>query len=273
MLTNGYIRLHRALNNWRWYKQPKVLLLWLHLLLNANYDAQPLEGHTIGRGQLAASLQGLSEQTGLTVQEVRTVLAKLKKTGEITTWSNRHMTIITIPNYDFYQSTATDQQQTINNPATDQQQTINNQSTTMKEDKEDKEIKKAKKDKKGDCLPDYEKYGFSSLMRERLDEWLVYKWERREPYKPTGLNSLLVTVSREIERLGEAMVLDRITLAMASGWRGMNLDKVSGGGRGSESTVADKPLEDWEKQWLEEKRRNIERRRQREGGVSHSEIS
>lgn len=51
--------------------------------------------------------------------------------------------------------------------------------------------------------------------------------------------------------------------------------------RGGKPTVADKmylsepdkPLEDWEKQWLEEKRRNIERRRQREGGVSHSEIS
>lgn len=224
MLENGYIRLHRALTGWRWYKEPKVLHLWLHILLMANYEPRDFEDRTIERGQLATSVKSLSDQTGLTVQEVRTALAKLKKTGEIDTWSNRHMTIITVSNYDAYQSDATDRQQTDNIPSTNQQQTDNNPSTDNQQ--QWKKDKKAKKEKKITPIPPYGDFGFSETMQERLDEWLRYKAERNEDYQPTGLHNLLKTVARAVERLGEPAVLDRITDAMAAGWRGMNLDKM-----------------------------------------------
>ena len=156
MLENGYIKLHRSLANWRWYKEPKTLLLWIHLLLNANYEPRDMGEKTIERGQIATSLAGLAEQTGLSVKEVRTSLDRLKKTGEIAVWSNRHMTVITVNEYERYQSDGAtqgqtegkqmaDQGQTEDRPRTDSGQTEGTQRATMKERKEREESKKAKK--------------------------------------------------------------------------------------------------------------------------------
>lgn len=134
------------------------------------------------------------------------------------------MTVITLVNYDIEQSCITDNQQTNNGQITDQQQSSNFQSTTMKErKKKDKEIKK---DKNISPLPPYDDFGFSVEMRERLEEWIAYKKEMGKSYKQLGLNNLLKTVQREIGRLGENTVLNRITDAMAAGWQGMNLDKL-----------------------------------------------
>lgn len=148
MLENGYIKLHRSMSSWRWYKEPKTVLLWVHLLLNANYEPRALADRMIERGQLAVSLAGLSEQTGLTVKEIRLGLDRLKKTGEISVWSNRHMSVITINEYDQYQSdTGTqkaNQGQTEDKPMANQGQTEGRQRATMKEREESKESKKDK---------------------------------------------------------------------------------------------------------------------------------
>lgn len=109
---------------------------------------------------------------------------------------------------------------------------------------------KTKKSAKGkDCAPPYDEFGFSETMRQKLDEWIRYKSELGKPYKPMGLNSMLKTVSREISRLGEQAVLDRITDAMGNGWQGMNLDKVDVRQTGKGTTG---PMQDWEQDWLAE---------------------
>lgn len=68
--------------------------------------------------------------------------------------------------------------------------------------------------------------GFSPEMTDKLREWLMYKQERREGYKAIGLKNLLAMVRGKIEEHGEQAVLMRISEAMASGWVGMNLDKM-----------------------------------------------
>ena len=79
MIENGYIRLHRTLTGWRWYKDGNVLRLWLHLLLNANYAPSDFQDRVIGRGEQVTSLKALSDDTGLSVKEVRTAMDKLKR--------------------------------------------------------------------------------------------------------------------------------------------------------------------------------------------------
>ena len=122
MIENGYIRLHRTITGWRWYKDGNVLRLWLHLLLNANYEQSEFQDKIIGRGEQVTSLKALSESTGLSIQEVRTALGKLKRTGEILVNSNRHFTIVSILNYDKFQSDSADKQQTVNTQSTNKQQ-------------------------------------------------------------------------------------------------------------------------------------------------------
>lgn len=268
MLENGYIKLHRSLANWRWYKEPKTLLLWIHLLLNANYEPRDMGDKTIERGQIATSLAGLAEQTGLSVKEVRTSLDRLKKTGEIAVWSNRHMTVITVNEYERYQSDGAnqgqtegkqmaDQGQTEDRPRADSGQTEGNQRATMKERKEREESKKAKKE----GAPELSER-FSEPVVETVREWLAYKQERREAYKPVGLKSLLAEIENQIGAHGERAVCDVIRLSMANNWRGIVWDRIESGGRKPTAQgITGQQLSEWETQWRDRVKQQLEARR------------
>ena len=222
MIENGYIRLHRTITGWRWYKDGNVLRLWLHLLLNANYEQSEFQDRVIGRGEQVTSLKALSESTGLSIQEVRTALGKLKRTGEILVNSNRHFTIVSILNYDKFQSDSADKQQTVNTQSTNKQQTVNSQSTTSEKEKKAKNTIPP-------CIPptsSAEEIPFSGALGDAVRDWLAYKAERRESYKPTGLKSLFSQIERTVKVHGEDAVCDCIRLSMSNGWRGIIWDRI-----------------------------------------------
>lgn len=227
MIENGYIRLHRTLTGWRWYKDGNVLRLWLHLLLNANYAPSDFQDRVIGRGEQVTSLKALSESTGLSIQEVRTALGKLKRTGEILVNSNRHFTIVSILNYDKFQSDSADKQQTVNTQSTNKQQTVNSQSTTSEKEKKAKNTIPP-------CIPptsSAEEIPFSGALGDAVRDWLAYKAERRESYKPTGLKSLFSQIERNVSAYGEDAVCDCIRLSMSNGWRGIIWDRIEKEGK------------------------------------------
>lgn len=130
---NGFVKLHRRFCSWGWYKDIAVKAVFLDLLLNANYDPSEFMGHTIQRGETVFGYASLAERSGVSIQQARTAIAKLKKTGEISVWSNRHLSVATIVKFDEYQ-------QTINKPSTNNQQTDNKQITSSK-NKRNKEVK------------------------------------------------------------------------------------------------------------------------------------
>lgn len=144
---NGFIKVHRQMVQWGWYKDPVVKVLFLHFLLTANFKDMEWMGRTIKSGQLVTSNNHLAEDLGLSVQQVRTALKKLKKTGEITSESTNKYTVITLVNwgkYQFFESQATskitNEQQASNNQITNEQQQRKNIKNN-KECKEEKEIK------------------------------------------------------------------------------------------------------------------------------------
>lgn len=100
----GWIKIHRKLIDWEWYKDVNTFKLFMHLLLKANIETKKWQGLTINRGQLITSLKNLSHETGLTEKEVRTALSKLEKTKEVGKQSSSVNTTLTMLNYDLYQS-------------------------------------------------------------------------------------------------------------------------------------------------------------------------
>jgi hypothetical protein len=136
---SGFVKVFRSFTEWEWYDQSETVHLFLHLLLKANHKPNKWRGYQIDRGQLITSIDHLSKQLGLSVQTVRTVLKRLELTGEITRQSTNRNTMITICNYDDYQSNSDDANKPDNNPddidLTNDQQTPNNQVTTNKNDK------------------------------------------------------------------------------------------------------------------------------------------
>lgn len=99
----GYIKIHRKLLEWGWYSVPCVKDVFIHLLIIANYDKSEYRGITIERGQAVFGLDSLSQSLGYSIKQIRTAIDKLKKTGEITVWTNRQFSVATIKNYSEYQ--------------------------------------------------------------------------------------------------------------------------------------------------------------------------
>ena len=136
---SGYIKIDRNIVNWRWWNNRNTLIVFLTILLKANYKDLTFEGRTIHRGQFVTSTQSLAESTGLSTQSVRTCLMHLISTGEITSESTNRYRIITVVNYDKYQEstskTAVNQQAT-NKQSTSNQQQVNTRNTrnTRKKD-------------------------------------------------------------------------------------------------------------------------------------------
>ena len=88
--AGGYIWLHRQIQSWEWYKNPNTAFLFIHLLLSANFTDTRFMGKKIRRGQIVTSLHSLANETGLTVQEVKTALKHLISTNEITNESKHY---------------------------------------------------------------------------------------------------------------------------------------------------------------------------------------
>lgn len=92
--------------------------------------------------------------------------------------------------------------------------------------------------------------GFSPRLQEAFEQWLSYKRERRESYKPTGLRSLVAQIRNAAGEYGDSAVIGVIQQSMSSGYKGIVFDRLKVQNRG-QSTVRD-PIPDYEnsnKEW------------------------
>ena len=108
MLSEGWIKIDRNLLKWRWFTDTPTCIVWIYLLLQANYEDRDFLNITIRRGELVASLKRISEDTGLSERKIRTALTHLEATGEVTRKRHGKIVVISIPNYDRYQSNRQD---------------------------------------------------------------------------------------------------------------------------------------------------------------------
>ena len=103
----------------------------------------------------------------------------------------------------------------------------------IEEDKE-KEIEKDKKSVRETThtifkrlAPDYI-IGMSkhSELYAKMEEWIAYKMERKEPYKEQGMKSLLRQVENNALQFGDQAVCNLIDECMASNWKGIIFDRL-----------------------------------------------
>lgn len=64
------------------------------------------------------------------------------------------------------------------------------------------------------------------LLRGKIEEWLKYKWERKEYYKETGFKSLLTQIESNVKQYGESRVIELIDECMASNYKGIIWEKL-----------------------------------------------
>lgn len=136
-----FIKLDRNIINWRWFTNSKILSVFIWLILKANIKTGHFEKDTIARGSLVTSNAHIATGCGLTIQNVRTALADLEETGEISRIIRNHYQVITIINYEKYQvGVSKTIGQLTSNPDSNSQAT-HKQLTTIKEYKNGKNKK------------------------------------------------------------------------------------------------------------------------------------
>ena len=133
----GFIKLHRQIIDWEWYRDANTKSVFIHLLLSACYDECRFMGKAVTRGQYITSLNRLSRDLNITIRQVRTALNRLEKTGEIDIQTSNKSTLITISNYDSYQI----EEKPKRKKSTSKRQANDKQTTSINK----KEIKKEEK--------------------------------------------------------------------------------------------------------------------------------
>lgn len=129
-MNEGFIKIYRQLLEWEWYTDVNTKVLFLHCLLKANYKTKKYQKNTVKKGSFVTSLESLSKETGLTIQQTRTALNHLISTGEITSKSSNKNRIITVVNYDKYQEDNKQSNKQLTGKQQTKQQTTNKQSTS-----------------------------------------------------------------------------------------------------------------------------------------------
>lgn len=103
-MNQGFILMHRQLIEWEWYNHIPCKVLFLHCLLRANHTHGKWRGHAYKRGEFITSIQSLSTESGLTIKQTRNALEILVNSGELGKVSTAVNTLITVTNYDKFQS-------------------------------------------------------------------------------------------------------------------------------------------------------------------------
>ncbi len=176
VMNDGYIKVFRQILSWEWYDDVNVFKLWIHLLLIVNHKDNKWRGEIVKRGSTVTSYAQLSYQTGLSIQEVKTALKKLQKTGEVTKVTSSKNTVVIVTNYDKYQDTNKQSNNQSNKESnqqlTNNQQDSNKVATTNNNDKNDKNDKKDKKENKETYKEIVSRYTQNESLLSSLNDFI-----------------------------------------------------------------------------------------------------
>lgn len=203
---NGWIKLNKKILKWGWYSDVNVKITFLHLLLVANYEDGEYLGQKIKRGQAVIGLKATSKKIGISVQNLRTALEKLEKSGEITKKSTNKFTLVTIENYSKYQDREVVNNNDINKPLTNDQQTTNKPLTNDQQHLRNKEYKNNKNIRNiyiSDIVASE-----PAQLHDYLNDFVQMRKSIKAPLTARALRSVL----KELERLSGGDIKTKIAI-------------------------------------------------------------
>ena len=138
---------------WEWYNDPLTKSVFLDLILTSNHEETKYRGTLIKRGETITGYPYLAKRLGISVQNARTAIKKLKSTGELTVKVTGNGSLITLTNYEKFQLTDSKINRRTNSQS-NRQLTGNQQATNNSQEyKNNKNEKKLKKEYIGDKSP------------------------------------------------------------------------------------------------------------------------
>ena len=197
-MSGGWLKLHRSILESAVFCDSDVLKAWIWLLLNATHkdievicSGKPL---TLKSGQLITGRKRLAEVLGVNETKCYRILNTLKELGNIEIKPNNKFSLITIVNWDKFQTEDTSCEQQENNKRTTNEQQTNNKRTLKKNDKNDKKVKKERSNISGyeAILEGIEDESLRELYREYIKTRSLIK----APMTEKALTILIAKVGR-----------------------------------------------------------------------------
>jgi len=225
-MHRGYIKLHRRIIEWDWYLDHNTTRLFIHLLMKANHKPSKWMGVVVPAGSLITGRKSLAEETGLSEQNIRTSMNRLKSTSELTIKITNKYSMITINNWSDYQQA---------NQQSNQQLTSNQPATNHKQEGEEGKKEKNRDKKLSSSGDEADVYLMSCKKRKLSGESLIrfkafwsafnYKHGRAEAIDAwIGLNSdeelagRITSAARIEAKNRPALIARNSTPKMAPGW-------------------------------------------------------
>ena len=236
--------------------EQKAVLITVLILANHRENTWIWQGKqfSVQPGQFITSSTNLAAAAGVSRQNVRSALLRLTKYGFLTYESTKTGMLVSIVNWEIYQGNGSGGQPTTqpraNQEPTKGQPRANQGPTTNKNDKNDKNdknvnpmVKNAEsqqlngrgestnaelqtKKTKEELRAIYNSYSFSDDLKQAVNDWLIYKNEKRQSYKPQGLKSLLSQIKNNSTKYGDEAMIYAINESMASNYEGIVWEKA-----------------------------------------------
>lgn len=219
----GWVKLHRKITQWEWYKNNNTKAVMLHFILTANIKPVKYMGMTVPRGSLILKVESrkypetsLCAQLGMTQREVRTAMNHLILTEEITKKSTNKFTVITVNKYCLYQGNGGENGLSTDIPADFKGRPKANQRTDIEEYK-----KEACKNTDKTIRDSLNSLHFTAELNTAVKKWVNYKKEKNQEYKKEGIAILLSQIEEKALQYGDLKVSELIYVCMGNNWAGI----------------------------------------------------
>ncbi len=198
-----------------------------NILLKLYLRSLKYDGRLMYRNRIPYTPEILAELVGHGVGTVEKALKIFVELELIEVLDNGAIYMMDIQNYIGKSSTEADRQRAYYNRVKEEKEAIAAGVTGQIEEKlEAIEIpKKKQKPKRETTVQIFERlvadYDLSDMVKAKMNEWCMYKTERKEPYKEQGMKALLRRVEKNVQKYGEERICDLIDTCMSSNWVGI----------------------------------------------------
>jgi hypothetical protein len=230
----GYINLHRTLLDSMIFSSQTGLKIWIWLLLKASYRKRHVslkigKGETtvtIERGQLLFGRYKAEEELCIDGSTIYRWIKKLEENGMISIESSNQYSIITICNYDTYQTENEIKEQPKNSRVTTNEQQMNSRRTASEQQvntyNKDNKVNKVNKDNNIDTIKSFDfKKAFIDLDVDVkiLEDWLKV----RKAKKAVNTQSAFNSVKKKMEASGKSFN-ECVTISAEKSWAGFDIE-------------------------------------------------
>jgi hypothetical protein len=233
-MDQGYIKLWRKLTNSGLMQNPKLFTFWIWCLLKASHKRHKqmigMQVVELQPGQFIFGRKAASKDLGISERTIRTCVKKLKILQKLTIKPTNKYSIISIVNWDSYQSSnhksgqQNDQQVTSKRPASDHKQECKNvridkkpsSKSSFEGDAQEGYKTKKKRNLTGrrliSFLEFWDAFGYKSGKAEAADAWLDI------PELTDSLVDRICNAARIERQRRDELKLQGRTPKMAEGW-------------------------------------------------------